>query len=143
VDKTAASHTQSSEAHIGNGVGRFYKKSPEGDRMSRALRYAAWFCVALITYLSLVPDNMEMRTPAPAGIEHAVAYGGTAMLMALAYTSWPAWMISGSLAIYSGLMELLQNFSPGRHPGLDGLLWRSAGALVGSFVVALGRRRMR
>src|SRR5215210_6222137 len=104
-----------------------------------ALRCAAWFCVVLIAYLSLVPDTLEMRTPAPAGIEHAIAYGGTAMLMALAYPSVAIWTIFGSLAIYSGLMELLQNFSPGRHPGLDGLLWSSAGAIAGSVIIALLR----
>jgi VanZ family protein len=105
--------------------------------MRRALRYAAWFCVVLITYLSLTP--VQVRTPAPAGVEHAVAYGGTAMLMALAYPSVAVWLIFGSLAIYSGLMELLQNISPGRHPGLDGVLWSSAGALVGSLSVLLMR----
>jgi len=108
-----------------------------------AFRCAAWFCVALIAYLSLVPQDMEMRTPAPPGIEHAIAYGGTAMLMALAYPSLAAWAIFSPLAAYSGLMELLQNFSPGRHPGLDGLLWSSAGALIGSVAAAIGRRLLR
>src|SRR5689334_19222685 len=101
-------------------------KSPRG---RVALRCAAWFCVALIAYLSLTP--VQVRTAAPAGIEHAVAYGGTALIMALAYPSWPLWMICASLAGYSGLMELLQNFSPGRHPGLDGVLWSSSGAMLG------------
>jgi hypothetical protein len=111
------------------------------DRRLLALRYAAWFCVILIAYLSLTP--MQVRTPAPAGVEHAIAYAGTAGLMVLAYPWRSVWLIAGLLSIYGGLMELLQNFSPGRHPGLDGLLWSSAGALVGSFVVAFGRRRMR
>src|SRR5690348_12410931 len=99
-----------------------------------ALRCAAWFCVALIAYLSLTP--VQVRTAAPAGIEHAVAYAGTALIMALAYASWRVWVICASLAAYSGLMELLQNFSPGRHPGLDGLLWSSSGAVLGGFVIA-------
>src|SRR5215213_5054341 len=110
------------------------------DRRLLALRYAAWFCVVLIAYLSLVPQDMEMRTPAPAGLEHAVAYGGTAMLMALAYPSVSLWIIFGSLAIYSGLMELLQNFSPGRHRGLDGVTWSSAGAIVGGVGSEILRR---
>src|SRR3954462_8239297 len=93
-----------------------------------ALRCAAWFCVALIAYLSLTP--VQVRTSAPAGVEHAVAYAGTALIMALAYPAWPIWMIGTSLAAYSVLMELLQNFSPGRHPGLDGVLWSSTGAVL-------------
>jgi VanZ family protein len=99
--------------------------------------------VLLIAYLSLIPQDMEMRTPAPPGLEHAIAYGITAGLLVLAYPVQPVWLIIGSLAAYSGLLELLQNFSPGRHPGLDGMLWSSAGAIFGSLLVALLRLRMR
>ncbi len=97
--------------------------------MNRTLRWAAWFCVVLIAYLSLTP--VQMRTPAPAGVEHAIAYAGTAGLMVLAYPSRSVWSIVGLLVVYSGVMELLQNFSPGRYPGLDGVLSSSAGAVVG------------
>ena len=96
-------------------------------------RGAAWLCVALITVLSLVPHDMEVRTPAPAGLEHAIAYAGTAGLMALAYRSRSVWLIIGLLAAYSALMELLQIFSPGRHPSLDGVLWSSAGTVIGAW----------
>ena len=81
------------------------------DRALLWLRGAAWFSVVLIAYLSLVPQSIEMRTPAPAGA--------------------------------SGMMELLQNFSPGRHPGLDGVVWSSAGAILGSLIVAVLRSRVR
>ena len=91
----------------------------------------------LIAYLSLIPQSMEMRTPAPPGLEHAIAYGVTAGLLIRAYPVQPVWLILGSLSAYSGLMELLQSFSPGRHPGLDGLLWSTAGAIFGSLLVTL------
>jgi hypothetical protein len=113
------------------------------DRRLLTFRCSAWFCVLLITYLSLIPQDMEMRTPAPPGLEHAIAYGGTAGLLVLAYPVQPVWLIIGSLSAYSGLMELLQSFSPGRHPGLEGMLWSSAGALLGSLLVALLRSRIR
>jgi VanZ family protein len=106
-------------------------------------RCSAWFCVFLIAYLSLVPENLEMRTPAPAGLEHAFAYGVTAGLMILAYPVQPVWLIIGSLSAYSGLMEILQALSPGRHPGLDGSLWSSAGAIFGGVLVALLQTRAR
>ena len=106
-------------------------------------RSSAWFCVFLIAYLSLIPENLEMRTPAPPGLEHAFAYGVTAALLVLAYPLQPVWLIIGSLSAYSGLMEVLQTFSPGRHPGLDGMLWSSAGAAFGGLLVALLRSRMR
>jgi hypothetical protein len=113
------------------------------DRRLLALRCAAWLCVVLIAYLSLVPQSIEMRTPAPPGVEHAFAYGGTAMLMVLAYPLSPLWTILGSLAAYSGMLEVLQNLSSGRHPGLDGVLWSSAGAIIGGGVAVLLRAYLR
>jgi VanZ family protein len=106
-------------------------------------RCSAWFCVFLISYLSLIPEDLEMRTPAPPGVEHAFAYGVTAGLLVLAYPVQPVWLIIAALSAYSGLMELLQTFSPGRHPGPDGVLWSSAGTIIGGVLVALLRSRMR
>ena len=108
------------------------------NRRLLSLRFAAWFCVILIAYLSLTP--VQVRTPAPAGVEHAIAYAGTAVLTVLAYPAQSVALIVGSLALYSGLMELFQNFSPGRHPGLDGVLWSSAGAIVGGLGSEILRR---
>ena len=96
------------------------------DRRLLAFRCSAWFCVLLITCLSLIPENLEMRTPAPPGLEHAFAYGVTAGLMLLAYPVQPVWLLIASLSAYSGLMEILQTFSPGRHPGLDGKIGRAS-----------------
>jgi len=45
--------------------------------------------------------------------------------------------------MFSGSMEILQNFSPGRHPGLDGLLWSSAGAVLGSLSAVWLQSRVR
>jgi len=106
-------------------------------------RCSAWFCVFLIAYLSIIPQDLEMRTPAPPGVEHAFAYGVTAGLLVLAYPVQPVWLIITSLSAYSGLMEVLQTVSPGRHPGLDGILWSSAGAIFGSLLVAQLRSHTR
>ena len=84
-----------------------------------------------------------MRTPAPPGVEHAFAYGVTAGLLILAYPVQPVWLIIASLSAYSGLKEVLQTVSPGRHPGLDGILWSSAGAIFGSLLVVLLRSHTR
>lgn len=113
------------------------------DRRQLAFRFAAWSCVVLIAYLSLVPEDMEVRTPAPAGVEHALAYSGTAALMVVAYRSRSVWLVAGLLAAYSGLMELLQTFAPGRHPGLDGAAWSSAGAVIGAWGGVAGARIFR
>jgi VanZ family protein len=112
------------------------------DRRLLALRCAAWFCVALIAYLSLIPHRMEVRTLLPPGIEHAIAYAGTAGLMACAYPRRSIWLIVGALCVYSGALEILQTFSSGRHPGLDGVLWSSAGSIIGGLSIALASPRL-
>jgi hypothetical protein len=66
-------------------------------------RCSAWFCVFLIAYLSLIPQDLGMRTPAPPGVEHAFAYGATAGLLVLAYPVQSVWLIIGALSAYSGL----------------------------------------
>jgi hypothetical protein len=98
-----------------------------------------------------VPDRLSVAhsrgpgdaDPCTPGLEHAFAYGVTAGLLVLAYPVQPVWRIIGSLSAYSGLMELLQTFSLGRHPGLNGVLWSSAGTIIGGVLVALLRSRMR
>src|SRR5215213_8984556 len=53
--------------------------------LGSAARVSAWTCVAAIAYLSLVPHSMEIRTPLPGGVEHAIAYAGTAVVLKLGY----------------------------------------------------------
>ena len=62
------------------------------------------------------------------------AYLGTAMLFGL---GWQGGLgrktaIAILLIAYAGLMELLQNFSPGRHPEVEGVLTGGVGVLLGS-----------
>lgn len=106
---------------------------------SLILNVLAWSCVALIAYLSLIPDDMEVRTTMPPGLEHAIAYAGTTSLMMLAYPTRSVWLVVISLMAYSGVMEFLQMFSHGRHPCLDGAAWSSAGALVAGPSIQLYR----
>ena len=94
-------------------------------------RAAGWTCVALITYLSLVPQEMEVRTTLPAGVEHLIAYAGAAALLRLGHPRQGYWTIAAALFIYSAGLELLQAFSPGRHPGLGGAIWSGIGAFIG------------
>jgi len=127
----------------GNPILRRYRNGPvlmSPARRLLVLRFAAWLYVALIAYLSLIPRSMEVRTSLLPGLEHVLAYGGTAGFMVLAYPGRPTWLIIGALCAYSGLMEFLQIFSAGRHPGLDGALWSSAGAIMGGLSIAPYRR---
>jgi VanZ family protein len=98
-----------------------------------AARVSAWICVAAIAYLSLVPHSMEIRTPLPGGVEHAIAYAGTAALLKLGYPQQALWLIASALFAYSGVLEVLQTFVHGRHSVVAGALWSGGGALVGAF----------
>ena len=105
------------------------------------LRVFAWFCVALIAVLSLIPHEMEVRTGLHGLIEHMIAYAGTAGLFRLAYLSWAGWRIAVVLFMYAGCLEVLQTFVPGRHPGLDGVLASGAGAVIGAALVGFRMHR--
>src|SRR3954465_15003146 len=96
------------------------------------IRGAAWLSVAAIAYLSLIPHMMEVRTGLPPGIEHLVAYAGSAALMTWAYPASSGWGIVGLLFAYSGGLEILQTVSSGRHGELAGALWSGAGAALGA-----------
>jgi hypothetical protein len=100
---------------------------------THAFRVAGWACVVVLAYLSLVLHDMEVRTTLPPGVEHLVAYAGTSGLLALGRRH-TARIIVG-LVLYSAALELLQSFSPGQHPGLEGTLWSGMGALVGTTIM--------
>ncbi len=82
------------------------------------LRAGAWFCVALIGFLSVIPHEVEVRTGLPGGIEHVIAYAGTAGLLRLAYPSWVGGRIVAALFVYAVCLEGVQSFVPGRNPSV-------------------------
>ncbi|MBD0276008.1 MAG: VanZ family protein [Acetobacteraceae bacterium] len=99
-----------------------------------AFRAAMWGCVVLLAVLSLLPADEMVRTGLSNLIEHAVAYAGTALLAGLGYRErGPGW-IGAALVAYAGALELLQDFSPGRHSAVGDWLASSAGALLGVWV---------
>ena len=105
------------------------------------LRASAWFCVALIAFLSLIPREMGARTGLPGEAEHLIAYAGTAGLFRLGYPSWAGWRIVAALFVYACCLELLQGFVSGREPGLNGALASGAGAVLGAIAAALIARQ--
>ena len=88
--------------------------------------------VILITILSLLPGSWQERTGLPGPVEHFIAYTGTGLILALVLPRRWLWQAAGALAAYSGLMEILQNFSPGRDPAVRDFLVSSAGAFFGA-----------
>lgn len=113
--------------------------------MERLIRIAAWGCVLLLAVLSLLPADEMARTGVDGHIEHAVAYAGTALFMALSYgAAGPA----AGLVAYAGVLEFLQRYSPGRTSAFGDFAASSTGVLIGvaaAFAVAalLGLRPRR
>jgi VanZ family protein len=92
----------------------------------------AVIAVLAIVVLSLIPANWETRTGATPRLEHFVAYCGTSILLGLAWPGTRQALAQGlMLTVLSIAMELLQNFSPGRHPSALDALVSTLGAITG------------
>ena len=90
--------------------------------------------------LSLLPlEEIEaVRTDLPGQIEHSIAYAGsTAVAMAGYGLSQGAARIIGCFWLYAGILEYLQNFSPGRNPALVDFAASAFGALCGGVAAVL------
>ena len=106
----------------------------------QVLRVSAWFCVALLAYLSLIPGDLQNRTGAPGQLEHMVAYFGTAVLFTLGYPL-KRLQIAVGLVAYGISLELLQAFSPGRTAQIIDACASGSGAIPGfAAMVLLGKR---
>lgn len=105
----------------------------------RNFRIAAWCCLTVLTYLSLIPAEFEIRTGAPGGFEHLIAYFGTAFWFGLGYPIILARVAAG-LVIYGGLMEVLQLVSPERYPSILDALSSGTGAVLGTLTATFAIR---
>ena len=97
----------------------------------RVLRLPAWCCVVLLAVLSLLPAEEMVRTGVDGHLEHGIAYAGTAFLFGMSYPDWGWKRPAAGLVIYAAVLEVLQTFSPGRHPAAEDWLAGSAGVLLG------------
>jgi VanZ family protein len=104
-------------------------------RMARPLFFVS---VAGIAALSLVPGDQRPHSGFPGGAEHFAAYAGAGFLLAFAYVRRRDRLCGLlGLAIAAGCFELLQHFSPGRHPSVSDALASSSGAAFGAATGAL------
>ena len=104
------------------------------------LRVLTWFCVVLLAVLSLTPgEEIEaVRTDLPGQVEHIIAYAGsTAIAMAGYGLNRGPVRVIGWFWLYAGVLEYLQNFSPGRNPAVVDFAASAFGALCGAVAVAL------
>jgi VanZ family protein len=94
-------------------------------------RAAAWGWMALITVLSLAPQEKLVRTGMGGHLEHVTAYIAAALLVGWAYRERNTACLVSALMAYAGLLEALQHFSPGREATLGGFAASSLGIVVG------------
>jgi VanZ family protein len=80
------------------------------------------------------------RTGISGHIEHAIAYGGTALMMALAYGERVTFPALALLVLYAGSLEFLQQFSPGRVASMADFAFGAAGTATGILVSVALRR---
>lgn len=107
-----------------------------------AFTLAAWGCVLAIAVLSLLPAQDMVRTGADGHFEHTAAYAGAGFFIGIAYRVEERWLILGTLlAALAGSMEILQHFSPGRHPAFSDFAASSIGAAVGLAAAGLAVRK--
>jgi VanZ family protein len=129
------------------GLARFPavdKRQPMGaSLLVTSLRVLTWCCVILLAVLSLLPAQEMVRTGFPGRLEHFVAYAGSAAIAMAGYcASRGSLQIIGGFWVYAGILEYLQNFSPGRHPAIEDFAASALGALCGGLAIDLLWRRL-
>ena len=107
------------------------------------LRYAplwgtiAWFGVALGIFLTVVPTG---SAPVPIGgrVQHLAGYFILTAWFAGIYPRSRYPLIGIGCFLFGGAMELLQNFSPTRHPALADALTNGVGIAAAIALAYLG-----
>jgi VanZ family protein len=104
-------------------------------RLSLGAGYVGYL---MIVVLSLLPAQARPHTGVGGEYEHWIAYALVGGAFAAGYFAMRARLFAGLvLTASAALLELLQNFIPGRTPELTGFLASSLGAWFGIFLVAL------
>jgi VanZ family protein len=106
-------------------------------RVQPSFRILTGSCVILLALLSLLPAQNMVRTGMPGGLEHFVAYAGSASIAVAGYGRRVAVRIIGLFCVYAALLEYLQHFSPGRHPSIADFSASALGASFGGLAAAL------
>ncbi len=107
-------------------------------KLRRLSIVAGYVGSALIVVLSLVPAQTRPHTGVGGEYEHWIAYALVGGTFAAGYLATPARLYVGfALTASSAILELLQNFIPGRTPELMGFLASSLGGWFGIFLVGL------
>ena len=100
-----------------------------------ACRTSGWTLALAILILSLVPPSYRVVTEAPHNFEHLAIFLGTGLAFGAGYPG-RAFRIAAALVIFSGTVELLQQWVPGRHARLSDFLVDATAAGFGAVLAA-------
>lgn len=87
-----------------------------------------------IVVTSLTPAGHMPDVRIPDWSEHFIAYAGTSFLLCAAFRgrTRPVLALVLALSVVGGVMELLQQFSPGRDTSLSDFFFSMSGAALGA-----------
>jgi VanZ family protein len=101
-------------------------------------RILGWCAVALIAVLSLVPGQARPHLFAIGQYEHFTAYMVASMMFVLGYRrAGKAILVGLLLSGFSGILEILQLWIPGRHAQLIDFEVSSLGACLGVLLILI------
>jgi len=84
--------------------------------------------IGLLVISSLSGPFAQPRTILGWQLEHFLGYFAAAVIL---FAGWPRpFVVTGALVLIAGLMEVLQFFTPNRHPNLEAAIWGAGGVVV-------------
>jgi VanZ family protein len=110
-----------------------------GSIKHRAARIAAWSLATAIIVLSVVPPGLRPETGTPHDLEHFMIYLATGLAFGLGYDRKRG-LLAILLVIFSGSVEIIQLFIPGRHARLSDFIVDALAMCCGVMTVSLVSR---
>ena len=108
------------------------------------IKAAGAACVVAIIVFSLIPQAERVSTGLPGKYEHFLAYSVTGLVLGLAMPGKKGPILAGGFLIgLACLLEVMQLWSPGRHPRISDAIVGAASAILGAAVAAWLRRSER
>jgi VanZ family protein len=98
-------------------------------------RIIGWSLAAAIVILSVVPASLRPETSLPHKFEHFAIYWATGLAFALGYSLTP--LLATVLVLFSGAVEILQLFIPGRHARVSDFIVDALASIIGLITVLL------
>jgi len=109
-----------------------------GSRLQWLLMACAVGCVVTLVVLSWSPGQYMVRTGILSGFEeHFLAYALSGIMVAAAMRKASPVCVVAFFVFLAAMLELGQNFVPGRHPAIEDFFASTAGALAGVALIWL------